>query len=298
VGADKLLTAPDNPPSLDLTLSALRDALRGADNRTLTDLFNELSNIRNQTDKLGFFTDATGRSFLQTRLFTNIITVMDYTEIEVTETTYTRKKTLNPDFRNFSFWSFFVYIAQQMRGDGTNTIHVRIRDSEGQIWAEGSTTSSSYVYLRTSRAWLSVRWFGTINTFYIYIDAYVDGGTGYLGSSFISVNVHGRKPRLFYRYTETYSAPVGVSTRKINVVDLYARIRMCLIKKIRVVCSANTSLTDVKVDGVSIGLTASAGGTAEITFDPLIALTSDISFSFNNGGTSPENQSIVIEVYY
>ena len=33
---------PDYVPQLDITLSALRDALRGADNRTLTDLYNHL----------------------------------------------------------------------------------------------------------------------------------------------------------------------------------------------------------------------------------------------------------------
>jgi len=34
-----------NPSNLDITLSSLRDALRGADNRTLTDIYNQVGNV-------------------------------------------------------------------------------------------------------------------------------------------------------------------------------------------------------------------------------------------------------------
>jgi len=57
VGTDKFLTVPDNPPNLDLALSTLRDALRGADGRTLTDLYNKLGSISGSVSVANFPTD-------------------------------------------------------------------------------------------------------------------------------------------------------------------------------------------------------------------------------------------------
>ncbi|MCD6197289.1 MAG: hypothetical protein J7K15_01770 [Deltaproteobacteria bacterium] len=50
IGTDKLLTTPDNPPNLDITLSALRDSLRGTGDKTLTDLDTRLASILGQLD--------------------------------------------------------------------------------------------------------------------------------------------------------------------------------------------------------------------------------------------------------
>jgi len=57
IGTDKILVVPDNPPNLDLTLSAIRDALRGADGRTLTDLYNKLGSISGSVSVANFPTD-------------------------------------------------------------------------------------------------------------------------------------------------------------------------------------------------------------------------------------------------
>ena len=54
VGTDKLLTIPDNPPNLDISLSALRDALKGANNKDFSTLQTVIESIKAQTDKLQF----------------------------------------------------------------------------------------------------------------------------------------------------------------------------------------------------------------------------------------------------
>jgi len=50
VGTDKLLTTPDNPPNLNISISSLRDSLRGTGNKTLTDLDTRLAGVLGQLD--------------------------------------------------------------------------------------------------------------------------------------------------------------------------------------------------------------------------------------------------------
>ena len=50
VGTDKLLTTPDNPPNLNISISSLRDSLRGTGNKTLTDLDTRLAGVLEQLD--------------------------------------------------------------------------------------------------------------------------------------------------------------------------------------------------------------------------------------------------------
>jgi len=50
IGTDKLLTTPDNPSNLDISISSLRDSLRGTGNKTLTDLDTRLASVLGQLD--------------------------------------------------------------------------------------------------------------------------------------------------------------------------------------------------------------------------------------------------------
>jgi len=50
IGTDSLLTTPDNPPNLDMSISGLLDGLRGGNNKTLTDLDQKLADILGQLD--------------------------------------------------------------------------------------------------------------------------------------------------------------------------------------------------------------------------------------------------------
>jgi len=50
IGNDKFLTKPDNPPNMDLTLSEIVDNLRGTNDKTLSDLDSDLSDILGKLD--------------------------------------------------------------------------------------------------------------------------------------------------------------------------------------------------------------------------------------------------------
>jgi len=70
VGLDYNLQLLENVLNqLDITLSSLRDALRGADNRTLTDIYDISSGIKAQTDKLTF--DTSNRLYINAAVVAN-----------------------------------------------------------------------------------------------------------------------------------------------------------------------------------------------------------------------------------
>lgn len=97
----------------------------------------------------------------------------DDTEVSVTATSWT---TIN---RSNLGATVFMHIGVQwsFHGDGSNTIYVRVRDRNGHIVAQGSTTSSTYV---TQWRRGCTFWTGYPDSDWIFWDAYVDSGTGYV----------------------------------------------------------------------------------------------------------------------
>ena len=114
---------------------------------------------------------------------------IDDTDRSFTSTDYTVLTKFHILFPHLSFArTFGLYVSVKVRGDGTNTVYIRIRSAWRGTLIEFSTTSSNYVHIerRTSYKGM-IHWDDLIN-----IEGKVSGGTGYLDfarARLIKVNV-------------------------------------------------------------------------------------------------------------
>jgi len=402
IGTDKFLTAPDNPPNLDLPLTSLRDALRGVDNRTLSDVYDRLAyyqgveravlyNFEPTSDADVFSTDITPLNppcfflieycveakpaffrayfvrkkdgnvyleymnhgwdhFLNLRyryiayvsegesinlrfsfavyarlkyvkvvefpLVPNLLVqeitnqplcghyfMVNYDDraVEVTETSYTMKKSVAMYHYVLPFRHHSPLLIVRYRGDGTNTIYVQVKEhfSGGNVLT-ASTTSSSYVssyIFRTVNVFGSTWFMAQYTRFDIY--AYVTGGVGYIGRVTQLVYLHDTKPCNLETINKTYSAPVGTSTLTIVPQSECKRFITGFIKRIRIETSANVSVTAIRIKGdvtATLYETVDPNSVLDREFDPPVGCHTGIEIVFNNTGTSPEDQKIYIEL--
>ena len=105
-----------------------------------------------------------------------------------------------------------------------------------------------------------------------------------------------------FKKTLTYSADVGASTQTITPTDLVSNASRIYIKKVSITTSTNTTVTALKVDGVSQEYTqaaVSSGAKDFKTDDGENALMeTSIEIDYNNSGAAAEDQTVVVEGLY
>lgn len=105
-----------------------------------------------------------------------------------------------------------------------------------------------------------------------------------------------------FKKTLTYSADVGASTQTITPTDLVSNASRIYIKKVSITTSTNTTVTALKVEGVSQEYTQAAAlsGAKDFKTDDgeNALMETSIEIDYNNSGAAAEDQTVVVEGLY